>query len=197
MKQMVLLCFVTLLLMGCEGQKTCPVCLGEGTVNVYGEEQRCLSCEGDGKLSEEEYETVCDMLDKVRHMNQSNGNAYSNERAMATCPFCNGRGTAGGVVCGFCNGVGQVEASAAAQGKYVIGGGSTRDLYPSSSTNGNDASSSDQACRYCHGTGDCQHCKGVGLVGYDGEYNTEGGVMKCPICNGTKRCNVCHGTGEI
>lgn len=197
MKKSILFCLMMFLL-GCESQKTCPVCQGEGSVVVYSEEQACLSCEGDGKLSEGEYEVVCNMLERLRQADTNAGELYSNEEAMATCPFCNGSGTSGGGICGFCQGAGQVVPSMATMGGHVVGGGSVNDFYPSSSSSndgGMDDNSSNSSCRYCHGTGDCQHCKGVGLVTYDGEYNTEGGVMECPICKGTKRCNVCHGSG--
>lgn len=200
MKQFTLLCLMILLLSGCESKHTCPICMGEGSVIVQGEEQQCLGCKGEGKLSDEDFRKVCNMLERLRKTYPNTVEPHSNVEPMSTCPFCNGSGVNGAYTCGFCNGVGQVSASAAAQGRHVVGGGSVNDFYPSSSSNsgnGNVPSSSDRSCHSCNGTGDCQHCSGIGVVEYDGQYNTEGGLMKCPVCKGTKRCNVCHGSGHI
>lgn len=200
-KRILLLCITILFFVSCESKKTCPVCLGEGSIIIYGKEQQCLTCNGKGKLTNEEYKSICNILNKLKQTNPRNNNINSDLEQMVTCPFCNGCGTYGTYTCGFCNGAGKVPASAASQGRHVIEGGSVNDSYPSSSSNKNNnknnRSSSDNSCHYCHGTGECQHCRGTGLVEYEGHYNTEGGIMKCPICKGTKKCNVCYGTGHI
>ena len=200
MKQIILFTML-LLLSACESKLACPVCKGEGSVNVYGEEQQCLTCRGEGKLSKEDYNTALNNLIRTRQMSPIQGGTGQSQGDMVPCPFCNGKGDNGSSSCGFCGGSGRVSAAAAAQGRHVIGGGSVQDFYPSSTSpssgNKNSNSSADRSCHYCHGTGDCQHCKGIGLVEYESSYSLDQGVMKCPICKGTKRCNVCNGSGHI
>lgn len=214
-------CFIMAisLLIGCESKIDCPVCKGEGKVLVYGEECRCAGCNGKGSLTNDEYKELVDKVNRMKQMRQSTsgtnrmispytrrqleqsasdeGKVKQSQEPMEDCPFCNGRGSNGNGTCGFCNGEGQVSQSAAAQGRHVIGGGSLNDIYPSSSSGGsNTHSSSGNGCSSCNRTGDCQHCNGLGVVEYDGQYNTEGGYMKCPICKGNKRCNVFNRIGN-
>lgn len=35
------------LMCSCGNRKECPVCMGRGEVNVYGEVQTCLTCNGE------------------------------------------------------------------------------------------------------------------------------------------------------
>ena len=210
-------CFIMAasLLVGCESKIGCPACKGEGKVIVYGEECRCAGCNGKGNLTNEEYKELVNKVNRMKQMRQSDsgvnrmicpykrrqleqsasdeGNVRQSQEPMEDCPFCSGCGNNGNGSCGFCNGTGRVSSSSAAQGRHVMGGGSLNDFYPpSTSDRSNNQSSSGNGCSSCNKTGDCQYCHGLGVVEYDGQYNTEGGCMKCPICKGNKRCNVCN-----
>lgn len=194
MKQFILACVTATLLFGCSSKnKRCPVCMGEGSLVVYGTKEVCISCNGEGMLSNEEYVQVLRMLKDMETENSTNADNIYDSEELETCPFCDGRGSNGAYTCSFCNGAGQVTASAAAQGRHVRGGGSVKDFYPSTTSgSSSNSSTTSRGCKSCNYSGDCQHCQGVGVVYYHGQYNTEDGYMKCPICKGTKRCNVCN-----
>lgn len=177
----------------CENKVTCPICEGVGSLFVYGEKQQCLTCNGSGKVTKAEYVATIEAIKKMDLTTPDGLVEEQYEDDMEDCPFCNGIGTNGSNTCGFCNGLGQVSSSAAAQGRHVIGGGSVEDFYPSTSSGSSNSSTPSRGCKSCNYTGDCQHCQGAGVVAYKGQYNTEDGYMKCPICKGNKRCNVCHG----
>lgn len=183
------------LIIGCESKIDCPACKGEGNVVIYGEERQCAACNGKGSLTPDEYNELVNKVNRMKQMRQralDENNSRPSQETMETCPFCNGSN--GSTTCSFCNGTGLVSSSAAAHGRHVIGGGSLNDIYPPSSSGGsNSQSSSSKGCNSCNHTGDCQYCHGLGVVEYTGQYNTEGGYMKCPICKGNKRCKVCNG----
>lgn len=102
------------------------------------------------------------------------------------------------VACSPCKGSGYVSASKAAQLRrslqqidMMTGGGGYNGTSIQYGNGGNGgsrggSSSSDNICKSCNGTGDCQHCKGTGVASYDGNYGMSGGVDKCPICHGTR-----------
>lgn len=113
-----------------------------------------------------------------------------------SCPACGATGYASGYQCPGCNGTGLVDEATALQINEMLGEmESAGYISPSSSNGGSNSYSSNSRneCVACNPSGDCSHCKGIGIVYYDGEYNTEGGYMDCPVCKGYKRCTTCGG----
>lgn len=215
MKRIVMLYFVVFLLVSCKDTKTCPVCNGEGSVRINAiEEIECTICKGDGEVPAKDYEMIRNTWIKIRSGQFDSPNTGGmQQESQVQCPMCSGTGVfsgyGGSQTCSECKGSGVTSASRAAQLRQSLqqidqmtggggyGGTSIDDGSYRPSERGSSSSGPDRSCHTCHGTGHCQHCKGTGLVVYDGEYNTEGGVMKCPICKGNGRCGVCYGRGEI
>lgn len=211
-----LLCAVALIaFVSCSNKKTCPICMGRGTMNTENGVTTCAACDGEKKVSEEDYEAIMEDLSNM--MRQSTGNSESSVNSGQSsqnvrCPMCSGTGVfsayGSSSTCSGCQGSGYTTPANAAKLRQALqqvdqmtggggyGGTSIDDGNRGGSVSGNN-SSSDRSCHSCNGTGECQHCHGVGVVEYEGQYNTPDGYMKCPICHGTKRCNVCNGAGKI
>ena len=187
------------LMCSCGNRKECPVCMGRGEVNVYGEVQTCLTCNGEKTLSDEEYEKAVEMISSFRQMIEDGGNMSGAQpvqtEQMEPCPFCFGRGSNGGYTCGFCNGAGQVDAVSAAQGRHVMSGGSVDDFYPSLDDDFDASPSSgggrSRVCPTCNGTTRCPVCRGLGETSYYGH------TSPCNYCYTDGRCPKCMGEGLI
>lgn len=209
-----LLIFATLLLtfVSCENKKICPICFGQGTVNTGASIETCPACEGEKKVSEEEYETIREDLSNMMQRNSGASVNSGQSSQNVSCPMCSGTGVfsayGNSSTCSGCQGTGYTTPAKAAKLRQALqqvdqmtgggGYGGTNIDYGNSGTSvSGSRGSSDRSCHSCNGTGECQHCHGVGVVEYDGQYNTPDGYMKCPICHGTKRCNVCQGTGSV
>lgn len=115
-----------------------------------------------------------------------------------SCPACDATGYIAGSQCPGCHGTGTVDEATARQIDEMLGSmESSGYISTSSSYNGNNNSygnsGSRNECVACNPSGDCSHCNGIGVVYYEGQYNTEGGYMKCPVCKGHKKCTTCGG----
>ena len=208
-----LLCAILLIaLVSCSSKKICPVCVGRGTVNTENGMATCPACDGEKKVSEEEYEAIREGLSNMMQRNTESSVNSGQSSQNVRCPMCSGTGVfsayGSSSTCSGCQGTGYTTPANAAKlhqalqqvdqmtGGGGYGGTSIDDGNAGCSVSGN-RGSSDRSCHSCGGTGECQHCHGVGVVEYEGQYNTPDGLMKCPICHGCKRCNVCHGTGTV
>lgn len=199
----------------CSNKKTCPICMGQGTMNTEVGVSTCPACDGEKKVSEEDYEDIMENLSKMMNHNTTGTSSTINSSPSSqnvSCPMCSGTGVfsayGNSSTCSGCQGTGYTTPAKAAKLRQALqqvdqmtgggGYGGTNIDYGNSGTSvSGSRGSSDRSCHSCNGTGECQHCHGVGVVEYDGQYNTPDGYMKCPICHGTKRCNVCQGTGSV
>lgn len=213
MKQILFSLFIISLLVSCKDVKTCPVCEGIGSVSTTGGTFQCTACKGNGEVPSEKYDQIKAIWTNIKN----NRGGELNVRGMqdqAQCPMCSGTGVFSALgsskTCSECSGSGYTSVSRAAELKQSLqqldqmtgGGGfigtniSDGSDRPSNNVSGGH-STSDRSCHNCHGTGHCQHCKGIGVVDYDDPYSLDSGAMTCPICKGSKRCNVCNGSGHI
>lgn len=216
MKKILLFCTMLFLLVSCKDMKTCPVCGGRGNVIVSGMgEMQCTGCKGKGEVSAKDYETIKNIWLNIKARGNVNSNSGSRQlENQVQCPMCSGTGVfsvyGNSQTCSDCSGTGYTTASRAAQLRQALQqidqmtGGSGYDNtsiddgnYRPSKRSENHNSEQDLSCHYCHGTGECQHCKGIGVEEYEGNYGMPGGVMKCSICKGSKKCDICYGTGHI
>lgn len=199
----------------CSNKKTCPICMGQGTMNTEVGVSTCPACDGEKKVSEEDYEDIMENLSKMMNHNTTGTSSTINSSPSSqnvSCPMCSGTGVfsayGNSSTCSGCQGTGYTTPAKAAKLRQALqqvdqmtgggGYGGTNIDYGNSGTSvSGSRGSSDRSCHSCNGTGECQHCHGVGVVEYDGQYNTPDGYMECPICHGTKRCNVCNGTGQV
>lgn len=201
-----LLSTLCLLLTNCSNKADCPLCQATGIIDSKQGLITCFVCNGEGELNKEDAARISSYLEIYRSDNQMSSeskvydaNVPSKASDGVTCPICNGGGRAtNGYACYFCNGKGIVSRESAAQMQHIINGGSTADIFgrPGKNTSNNGGGSSDLYCVSCNGTGQCLHCKGLGVTEYNGQYGQPGGVDRCPICKGNKRCKVCNGTGR-
>lgn len=195
MKKTLFLLLTLLLLVGCESKRTCPLCRGVGTVEIFGEDLTCSLCNGEKEVSEDDYERFMETDEAVRESlrdHRSRGNATE------PCPFCGGQGSSYGSTCGYCGGTGRVSSDAAARGGHVVGGGSVRDFGrgsedASSDNAGRPASAPrDRICPTCGGSSRCPVCNGAG------ESTSYGGSPRiCQFCYGQGECPKCMGNGTI
>ena len=208
-----LLCATLLIaFVSCSNKKTCPICFGRGTMNTENGEATCPVCDGEKKVSEETYDAIREDLSNM--MQRNSGASVNSDQSSqnVSCPMCSGTGVfsayGNSSTCSGWQGTGYTTPAKAAKLRQALqqvdqmtgggGYGGTNIDYGNSGTSvSGSRGSSDRSCHSCNGTGECQHCHGVGVVEYDGQYNTPDGYMKCPICHGTKRCNVCQGTGSV
>lgn len=215
MKQIFFLLAVAFLLVSCKDMKTCPVCGGEGKIKTMDVGIiQCSGCQGKGEVPAKNYEAIKNIWSNIVSNQQGNPNVGGNQQERQTqCPMCSGTGIfsayGNSQTCSECKGSGYTTVSRAAQLQQslqqidqITGGGgygetSINDGTYRQSDNNNQKSEPDRSCHYCHGTGHCQQCKGIGLVDYEDSYSLDRGVMTCPICKGTKKCNLCYGTGHI
>lgn len=173
----------------------------------------CPACGGEKKVSEEVYEAVKEDISNMMQQNTTPSMNGGQSSQNVRCPMCSGSGVfptyGNSSTCSGCQGTGVTTPEKTAKLRQALqqvdqmtgdggyGGTSIDDgNYGGGSVSGSN-SSSNRSCHSCGGTGDCQHCHGVGVVEYEGQYNTPDGYMKCPICHGSKRCNVCHGRGSV
>lgn len=190
---------IVFVLGSCDSRHNCPVCVGKGSVIVYGVgAQVCVVCKGKKKLTDNEYESVIMMIESIQQRNQQ-GRRVSTSKRMKICPFCNGVGSDSGLgsTCGFCNGVGTVSSESAMQGRHVMQGGSVNDFYPSHSSSKSDYGSysnssrlKSRICNSCNGTMRCSVCGGTGETSYYGS-----SPRPCSYCYADGRCPVCMGEG--
>ena len=196
MKKTLFLLLTLVLLAGCESKRTCPLCMGAGTVEIFGEDLTCSLCDGEKEVNEDDYERFMETSGSVL---ESLRDLPSRDDATEPCPFCGGQGSSYGSTCGYCGGSGRVAPDAAARGGHVVGGGSVRDFGGGSS---DDASSSsddrassgprDRLCPTCGGSSRCPVCNGAG------ESTSYGGTPRvCQFCYGQGECPKCMGHGTI
>ena len=48
----------------CSNKKTCPICMGQGTMNTEVGVSTCPACDGEKKVSEEDYEDIMENLER-------------------------------------------------------------------------------------------------------------------------------------
>lgn len=199
MKPILLFFTLMLCLWSCESKKTCPFCQGSGAHPQFG---TCPVCQGEQELTSEKYDRVMQMFQNLPQPSQPAGGHLPQQQV--ACPLCAGSGIFSGYGqssrCGACNGTGMVSAAEAQQ--YIqgmqqidamLGIDGNNGYNPGTSSGGSEG----VTCRLCRGTGACNHCKGTGLLEYEGMYGMLGSIDKCAICKGSGHCNVCHGRGVI
>ena len=211
MKQTILSLILSVLIAlnftNCTNSADCPLCHAKGILEATDGVITCFVCNGDKKITKENAEKVREFLDNyakgvyntAQNYETHTGHPHQSSDGVI-CPICKGsRMASNGNTCYYCNGVGYVNAESAAMMQHIINGGSTSGIFGtpgSNSGNGGGSGSSDLDCVACHGTGQCQHCKGLGVTSYNGQYGMSGGVDKCPICKNSKKCQVCRGSGR-
>ena len=212
-KHFLLLATLLIVFASCENKKSCPLCIGRGFVSTLSGVKTCPACGGEKKVSEEVYEAVKKDISNMMQQNAASSMSSDQSSQNVRCPMCSGSGVfsayGNSSTCSGCQGSGFTTPEKAAKLRQALqqvdqmtggggyGGTSIDDgNYGGSSVSGSN-NNSDRSCHSCGGTGDCQHCHGVGVVEYEGQYNTPDGYMKCPICHGSKKCNVCHGRGSV